>query len=148
MSQVQNLTFTFVYLQGLSVFVCLFTSQYGFSPISMDLHSSGWMRKSKILTLVIVLLNVMSCLQMSVAEDKLHFWRKSCVREGVVVLVVSCCLLSCCPIQGPRWSQMAVQWFFCCSQFPKQLGMFNLTFWPGPDLELMFLWCFLFWPRI
>lgn len=26
--------------------------------------------------------------------------------------------------------------------------MSNLTFWPGPDLELTFLWCFLFWPRI
>lgn len=81
--------------------VCLFTSQYDFFPISMNLHSFVWMRKTKILILVILLLNVTSCLQKSVAEDKWDFWRTSGGQEGVGVLLVSCCLLSCHPVRAP-----------------------------------------------
>lgn len=91
---------------SVSLFACLLLNMV-FSLISMDLHSSGWMRKAKILTLVIALPHVMSCFQVSVAEDKWHFWRISCGWEGVGVLVVSCCLLSHCHIQSPGWSRTA-----------------------------------------
>lgn len=81
--------------------VCLFTSQCDSFPISMNLHSFVWKRKTKILTLVILLLNVTSCLQMSVAEDKWDFWRTSGVCQGVGVLVLGCCLPSGRPVQCP-----------------------------------------------